>query len=343
MPRSARIDAPGALHHIMARGMDRQTIFRRDADREDFLRRLERLVNETGTRCFAWSLLPNHFHLLLQTGNVPLATVMRRLMTGYALGFNRRYQRHGHLFQNRYKSYLCDEAAYLLELLRYIHLNPLRAGIVANLEDLDRFPFSGHCTLMNNCRRSWQETGYVLALFHPQHAKARSQYRQFVSRGADQGRRSDLTGGGLLRSVGGWAKVRELRREGATLRSDERILGDSAFVATVLERADESLNRRYALTAEGVDFDAVLDAVSCHMALAPIQVRTPSKIRKRVQARSLVCFWAVRELGLTMTDLSLKLDQSVAAVSLAVRRGERLALESGLKLEQLVPSRTGNL
>jgi len=114
MPRSSRIDAPGALHHIICRGIERRKIFMDDSDRNDFIERLADILIGTSTACYAWALIPNHFHLLLRTGNVPVATVMRRLLTGYALCFNRRHRRSGRLFQNRYKSILCQEQTYLL-------------------------------------------------------------------------------------------------------------------------------------------------------------------------------------------------------------------------------------
>jgi putative transposase len=117
MPRKARIDASGALHHIIVRGIERRKIFWDDADRDSFVRRLGRVVGETDTGCFAWALMPNHAHLLLRTGRTPIAGVMRRLLTGYAVEFNRRHRRHGHLFQNRYKSILCQQDPYLLELV----------------------------------------------------------------------------------------------------------------------------------------------------------------------------------------------------------------------------------
>ena len=99
MPRHARLDAPGALQHLIIRGIERQKIFRDDDDRAAFLRRLERVLTESATPCYAWALMPNHAHLLLETGRVPLATVMRRVLTGYAVTFNRRHRRHGPLFQ----------------------------------------------------------------------------------------------------------------------------------------------------------------------------------------------------------------------------------------------------
>jgi len=114
MPRKARLDALGALHHIIARGIERRKIFRDNRDRDDFLERLGGILRYSQTRCLAWALMPNHFHLLLRTELVPISSVMRRLLTGHAVAFNLRHRRSGHLFQNRYKSILCQEDAYLL-------------------------------------------------------------------------------------------------------------------------------------------------------------------------------------------------------------------------------------
>src|SRR4030042_1022505 len=119
MPRQARLDAPGVLHHIMIRGIERRKIFINDRDREDMFERLVKLLPETQTACYAWALLPNHAHFLFRTGKVGLSTLMRRLLTGYAASFNRRHKRHGQLFQNRYKSIICQEEVYLKALVRY--------------------------------------------------------------------------------------------------------------------------------------------------------------------------------------------------------------------------------
>ena len=102
MPRRARIDAPGALHHIICRGIERRKVFQNDTDKDDFIDRLSRALTETQTPCYAWALLSNHLHLLLRTGNAPIATIMQKVLTGYVVSFNRRYRRNGHLFQNRY-------------------------------------------------------------------------------------------------------------------------------------------------------------------------------------------------------------------------------------------------
>ena len=157
MPRKARIDAPGALHHIICRGIVRRKIFNDDADRDNLLQRLGIILKETSTPCYGWALIPNHFHLLLRTGKVPISTVMRRLLTGYAVSFNRRHRRYGHLFQNRFKSILCQEDLYLKELVGYIHLNPLRAKLVAELKDLSKYPYGGHSAIMGKQKRDFQD------------------------------------------------------------------------------------------------------------------------------------------------------------------------------------------
>jgi len=112
---NGKIDAPGALYHVIIRGIERRKIFRSDYDRKNFVSRLSKLIPETQTDCFAWALIPNHAHLLLRTGTVPISLVMRRLLTGYSGWFNKNYKRHGQLFQNRYKSILCQEDPYLKE------------------------------------------------------------------------------------------------------------------------------------------------------------------------------------------------------------------------------------
>ena len=148
MARTARLDAPGVFYHVMIRGIERRNIFRNRKDREDLLERLSRLLPETRTACYAWAFLSNHAHFLFRTGEIPLSNFMRRLLTGYVVGFNHRHARHGQLFQNRFKSIVCQEEVYLKELVRYIHLNPIRAGLVAGTDKLDRYPYCGHSALL---------------------------------------------------------------------------------------------------------------------------------------------------------------------------------------------------
>jgi putative transposase len=140
MPRQSRLEIPDLLHHVIVRGIEKRDIFADDADKERFIARLSDLLTKGSTKCFAWSLMTNHLHLLLMPTTVPLSDTMRRLLTSYAVYFNRKYQRSGHLFQNRYKSILCEEEPYFLELVCNIHLNPLRAGLVSDLERVKPVP-----------------------------------------------------------------------------------------------------------------------------------------------------------------------------------------------------------
>jgi putative transposase len=332
MPRSARLDAPGVLHHIMIRGIEKRKIFRDDNDRENFLDRLENLLPATKTACFAWALIPNHAHFLFRTGAVPIATLMRRLLTGYAVYFNHRHKRSGQLFQNRYKSILCQEDTYLTELVRYIHLNPYRAGLVKSLEELNKYPYCGHSVLMKNRKRDWQDTGYVLSYFGKQPFSARKHYFTFVSEGAVQGRRAELAGGGLIRSLGGWSAITRKALKDGHIKSDERILGDSDFVDAILSEADEKFERRYALKRSGYDPDKIAKRAASLCGVEIDDIFSQSRQRVKVQARSLYCYWASRELGVSHTELARQLRISVPAVSYSVQRGESIVKANCYKL-----------
>jgi REP element-mobilizing transposase RayT len=333
MPRQSRIDAPGALHHIIARGIERKKIFTDGVDRDNFLNRLGNILTETQTACFSWALLPNHAHLLLRTGTTSISTVMRRLLTGYAVSYNFRHRRHGHLFQNRYKSILCQEDSYLLELVRYIHLNPLRAGIVKDLRGLNSYPYCGHSCILGKKTNTWQDKDYILKLFASNKAVAIRRYREFVKKGIEQGKRSDLVGGGLIRSAGGWSAIKALRRIGAYQKGDERILGDSDFVKKVLAQAKDNFERKYHLKSNGFNFENVLGRVAELLDLKPEQVLAVGKYKKTVAARSLLCFWATSELGISQSELGQKLKISQPAVSLSVKRGEQLAIRHNYSLK----------
>lgn len=334
MPRQARIDAPGALHHIICRGIEGRDIFREDTDRNNFIKRLANILLETHTPCSAWCLMPNHFHLLLQTGGVPIATVMRRLLTGYAVSYNRKYRRHGHLFQNRYKSILCQEDPYFLELVRYIHLNPLRAKVVSTLSELDYYDYCGHSTILGKRKNNWQDINKVLGLFGRKVNVARRKYSEYIEKGIVLGKRPELVGGGLVRSAGGWKALERLSKLGIHMKSDERVLGDGDFVESVLQFQNEHFERRYRLKAQGYDFQRVVECAAKLCKIKEEELIMPSKTPDRVKARSLVCFWAVRELGMPGSEVGRRLGLVQSSVSRAVKRGEKTAIESQLSLEQ---------
>jgi putative transposase len=219
-----------------------------------------------------------------------------------------------------------------LELVRYIHLNPLRAGIVEEPEALGAFPYCGHSALMGKTEYGFQDVNYVLNLFDEKPAEARRRYLEFVRKGIPEGRRHDLTGGGLVRSAGGWTMLNSMRRSEDRMKGDERILGRGDFVESVLKSAQENLERRHVLRARGYDFEWLLSRVTDICGLTPRELLTGGKQRKTVTARSVLCYWGTRELGMTAIGISKYLNIAASTVSESVARGQRIIKEQGLKL-----------
>jgi len=278
------------------------------------------LAVETDTVIYALALLNNHAHILLRSGSVGLPSYMRRLLTGYAISFNRRHHRHGHLFQNRYKSIVCEEDPYFRELVRYIHLNPLRAGNVKSIEELDRYPWSGHSVIMGKLKRDWQDAAYVLRWFGVSVRDAKKEYRRFVLEGVGLGRRPDLVGGGLIRSQGGWSAVRSLRRLGITEKSDERILGSGEFVDAVTRQADERVRFQLPLIERRDEALRWIEKV-CRESHVSIQaLQSGSRTRDVARARSVLSEKLVNELGLSLAETARELGVTTAAVAASLRR-----------------------
>ena len=332
MPRLARLDAPGVLHHIIIRGIERRKIFRDNKDRDNFIDRLSDLLPATQTACYAWAFIPNHAHFLFRSGG-GISNLMRRLLTGYAIYFNRRHRRHGQLFQNRYKSIICQEDMYFRELIRYIHLNPLRAKIVSDIKELNKYQYSGHSVLIGRKKHAWQDTEYVLSYFGKKVSESRKAYLSYVKKGIDQGRRPELTGGGLVRSLGGWTMIKKLRLKGQDrIKGDERILGDGEFVTALLSEAKEKLERSYKLNALGYDLKKISQIVSRIYDIETEEIYSKGRRKVQVEARDLLCYWAVRELGISCTDLAKQLEMTQPGVGYAVSRGEKLAKEHKYQL-----------
>ncbi len=333
MPRLARLDAPGVIHHVIIRGIERRKIFRDNEDLKDMLDRLSYLLPATHTACYAWALLSNHSHFLFRSGSQGLSTLMRRLLTGYAIRFNRRHKRHGQLFQNRYKSIICQEDTYLKELVRYIHLNPLRARIVSDIRGLNSYKYCGHSVLMGTRNCDWQDTKYVLSCFGKSISKGRQNYYSYIKEGISQGRRPELVGGGLIRSLGGWSEIKNLRLKGQDrIKGDERILGDSEFVMDILSEADERMDRRYELKSLGYTIEKLEQRVLDLYELEKEALYSKSRQKVLAEARSVFCYWGVRELGLEGTLMAKRLNMSQPGVAYAVKKGEKIVKDNDLQM-----------
>ena len=320
MPRGPRLDAPGTLHHVIIRGIEKRPIVRDDADRSDFVSRLGRLAIETQTSVFAWALMGNHAHLLLRSGTLGLPSLMRRLLTGYSIKYNLRHHRHGHLFQNRYKSIVCEEDMYFRELLRYIHLNPMRAGAVASLSELDHYPWSGHAVVVGALKNDWQDRDYALKWFGRKEAQARAAYQAYLQEGVGQGRRPELVGGGLIRSAGGWSSVKSLRAKGIHEKGDERILGGSDFVLGMLNEAEKRQKYQFPL-AERMEMAEKTLAAECKTAgVSEGALRAGGRRRNMSRLRWNLARKFVDELGLSLAESGRLLGVSTSAIARSLSR-----------------------
>ncbi len=309
MPRRARIDAPGILHHVMVRGIERRRIVKDDRDRSDFVSRMQRLAVETDTAIYAWALLSNHAHLLLRSSNYGLPRFMGRLLTGYVVTFNRRHHRCGHLFQNRYKSIVCEDELYFCELVRYIHLNPLRANLVSDLAELESFPWCGHAVLLGKKILECQDLDAVLSRFGSK-VGAQHAYRQFVADGVEQGRRPEFSGSGVEETDGS---------QGA---SDRRILGSSDFTEHILMETSGSNETRPRGPLSGVDLGQLVRQM-CDLAQISVEeIRSGSRRAKVTELRAKIVLELVKVRGVSQTETARQLGVSLSAVSKLVRKAE---------------------
>jgi hypothetical protein len=246
------------------------------------------------------------------------------------------HRRHGQLFQNRYKSFLCEEEPYLLELVRYIHLNPLRSGQIASLPALDRHPYSGHSAILGRVMRPWQDTAHVLACFG-RRATARQAYQEFLAAGTRMGRRPELVGGGLVRSAGGWSEVRALRHRGEAADFDPRILGDGEFVRDAVRRSDERFKQNPHRCPERPAIACVCQKVCETFDVSPGELCAGGRRRPVVAAREAVSWIAVRELGYSGADVARFLGVTNSCVTRSVASGKRPDIGDVMKRISLQP------
>ena len=251
---------------------------------------------------------------------------MRKILTGYVVNYNRRHKRYGHLFQNRYKSIVCQEDTYLKELVRYIHLNLLRAGIVKDMNGLNRSPWSGHSALLGKVERKWQDIEYVLSYFGGKRVRKRNYYK-YVREGIDVGRRPELVGGGLVRSLGGWSEVLAFRRRKEGHAFDSRILGDTDFVQEIKSGLDDMIKKNLRISGQRIDLEELCDRVCKKKNVSLAELISGSRRRKLVNARRTVSWIAVYELGYSGADVARHLGVTNSCVTRFLSSGEKPDIE----------------
>jgi len=324
MPRQARLDSPGTLHHVIIRGIENNKIVDDDKDRRNFIERLERLSVDLKTSIYAWALMSNHAHILLRSGQSGLPAFMRKLLTGYAISYNKRHKRYGHLFQNRYKSIVCDEDNYFLELVRYIHLNPLRAGKVDTLSKLDWYQWCGHSAVMGRRNNVWQDCDYVLGYFSSSKKESRRVYRQFVQKGIEIGSQPHLVGRGLVRSLGGWSQVKALRRIGEHELFDERILGSGEFVERVTREAELIKKHRFTFKDRQDKAVGATEAACNESGISIEALMSGSRRREVSQVRAELAKRLTVDYGLSFAEAARQLGITTSAIARIIYRSREI-------------------
>lgn len=331
MPRTARLDIAGVLQHVIVRGVERRDIFLDDQDRQSFVDRFTKLIEQMGMECLAWALMSNHVHLLLRPSQDNLGQFMRRLLTGHAVMFNLRHHRSGHLIQNRYKSIICEEDPYLLELVRYIHLNPLRAGLVGSTVELKCYPWSGHAVLMGTRELSGQKVDEVLLHFSKKLKSARQKYEVFVTDGVERGKRNELVGGGLRR-------VLKAAGDGFISAYDDRILGSGDFVEQL--RQEKGLSEKLEAC---LPLDQLIEKVA---EVSGIDREIFCERRRGAglsEAKSIICYFATRRFGYSGETVAKALGITRSGVCRGALRGREIAAQGAQiwgQIERLVNKST---
>lgn len=286
MARKPRVEFDGAFYHVIVRGNQRQRTFQDDQDRVAYLQRIEHYRQRYGFRLYAYVLMANHVHLLIETKSVALSKIMQGIQFSYTQSYNRRHRKVGHLFQGRYKAILCDRDAYLLELVRYIHLNPGRLKVY---DDPWRYRWSSHGAYLGKPSPVKVDSQEVLSQFSSRLGAARRGYQRFMDEGMRQG-----------------------HEEKYYETIDQRFLGDEPFVSKVAERSEA---KEVEIKGKKVGFAQLLKAISDAHDVESQVLLQPGRQRRWVAVRAQLVYLARQWCELTAKELGRRLHRDASMIS----------------------------
>jgi REP element-mobilizing transposase RayT len=284
MARRPRVFAPGLLYHVIGRGNQRQRTFLREGDYHAYLERVARYRQKYGVQVWAYCLMPNHVHLLVETSGSPLAKFMQGLQQSYTQYFNRRHEKVGHVFQGRYKAIVCEKERYLMALIRYIHLNPVRANLVVTPE---QYVYSGHAAYLTGQATTVLNPHLGLGVFG-----GRGAYRRFVLDGMGEGHQADYY---------------------AT--EDQRFLGTERFVTHLQGQAHAEPPRR-----SSQSLARALQAVAAALEVDPALLMGPDRSWTLSRQRTLAAYVLVRRKGYRVSEVAAQLGRDVSTLSVGLSR-----------------------
>ncbi len=292
MARKPRVHFPGALYHVISRGNQRQEIFYDDKDWTVCLTYLSECKVRYAIQLYAYALMKNHVHLLLEVGEIPLSRFMQSFLFGYARYFNRRYGKVGHLFQGRYRAILCDKDAYLLELVRYIHLNPVRAKVV---RDPERYLWTSHLSYLGKGSQGLIDTDFVLGQFGKNRSVGRRKYREFILEGLESGHQE---------------KFYEVK--------DQRYLGEEDFINRIENEKRDRENVVYEIPIE-----VIVREVSKACGVTIDRLYSLTYERKGAHGRGIVGYLARGLAGQMVKDIAEHFRRSPMRISQAIIEVEK--------------------
>ena len=299
MARKPRIEFPGAFYHVIARGNNRQKIFACEEDYKYFLFFLKRTKERFKFTVYSYALMPNHFHLLIETGEVPLSKIMQSLQLNYTQYFNRRYKKSGHLFQGRYKAILCQKESYLLELIRYIALNPIRAKLAKSLV---AWPWSSYAEIVAQRKPEIISAGDVLGLFGIQRGATVSAFQRFVNDGLSEGHKQE------------YYRLK-----------DQRILGENEFAEDIIKNTVTDFEYRR------ISIDETVDIVAKHMGVGREVILSTTNERRGAEGKALVSYICRTIGGFRSKNVSRYFKRSEPAISKMVKNMEADIIENETK------------
>ena len=317
------MNVPGALYHVMGRCLDQYKLFPEDSDREYFLACFSRYLQQSTAICYAWALMSNHYHLVFRLGSTELWEILKPLNMRYALYHKKRTKRRGPLFMDRFKSIATQDQDYAKELIRYVHLNPLRAGVVKNIEALDRYPWTGHAALMGNVKRNFQDTQAVLKRFGSSTAVARINYRGYILEGVKTHDVADRIVELVRRSNSGSEAGR---------KSDCWVIGDRNFVQNAIAAATRRQLRVNRFELEGRSFGTILNLIEKKFQITEDTIRIRHRGGAGSDARKVFAWLAVKIYRAPIAEVALFLDTGFSAVSAMARAGRVIAKEHRISI-----------
>jgi REP element-mobilizing transposase RayT len=292
---------------VISRGNQRQDIFLDGKDLEAFLSYFSEYKTRYPFHLYAYCLMENHFHLLLGVEGTPLGKVMQSLLFRYTRYFNKRYGKVGHLFQGRYKAILCDKDAYLLELVRYVHLNPIRAKVVT---DPEGYPWTSHLIYLGEGRQGLVEEDFVLGQFGKRKSLARRRYRRFVLEALNSGHQE---------------KYYEVK--------DQRFLGEDSFIDGIgVERGDKEI------AVYDIPIEVIVEEVSRATGVSRDRLYSVTRSREGAYGRSMVAYLARVLSGYRVAEVARHFQRSPMRISQAI-----IQFEDNLREDERLRKRIENL